>query len=588
MLKPWLTNWLNRDSQPQGDALLIQRFISQNDQQAFSELVRKHGPMVLSIAKRTLHNEEDAHDVFQATFLVLARKARQFEAKTSIASYLFGITQRVSWKMRTQKLRRNKYEANTQSKGSTSTAKEASEELAAAEMRMILDEEISQLPLRYRKPFILFYSQGYTREETATQLGWPAGTVAGRLARARNLLKDRLVRRGITPAVALAAVTTTVNALPVSPLLVQATTLLVSRFALHPDSTHTSNALLLAQGVLNMLFWKKAIATLLLAAALTGAGIASYWGLQQIPAKDASIQSQETAKGGSKSPEQLELEKFQGTWRVESFNAVTNKLEKVEDYLFKGKLYVKRSQDLRRNRAEIESPVNQVEIHLSDKIITLFESSFDRPVQPTKYRRSVSYKYSFSADNQKLNLIPQSETNWDVWNPSFGDGRQPKEPTFTITTFDNPNDHVLKELKRLSISTTEKDNILELPKPAEQTTSLPENRRETLNKYHQERVKLHTEILEMMKFKIDAGQLSPIEYAEEVLKFQEYMLNSSMVEPAEKADFAKKCLKTMGDILKIMEARQEMGVSSKLELLQTKLRMVQLQQRVEELNRNKK
>jgi RNA polymerase sigma factor (sigma-70 family) len=190
-------------STDQSDAQLLERFAARRDQGAFTALLERHGPMVLGVCRRVLGHEQDAEDAFQATFLVLARKAGSEGWRVSIAAWLYAVAQRVALKARTQAARRRA--RHTEMVGDV--AAEPDCESPWHELRPILDEELSRLPEKYRAPLVLCYLEGKTNEEAAQQLGRPVGTVWYQLSRGREMLKDRLSRRGVgLSAVALAAV----------------------------------------------------------------------------------------------------------------------------------------------------------------------------------------------------------------------------------------------------------------------------------------------------------------------------------------------------------------------------------------------
>ncbi len=176
------------------DGLLLERFAARRDEAAFAELVRRHGPTVFGVCRRVLGNAADADDAFQATFMVLARKAGSLRQSGSVGSWLYGVAQRTALKARTRVARRRLHEG----KAVKPATHDAADDVVWRDLWPVLDEELGRLPEKYRAPVVLCYLEGKTQEEAARLLGWPTGTVATRLNRARDQLRDRLTRRGLT------------------------------------------------------------------------------------------------------------------------------------------------------------------------------------------------------------------------------------------------------------------------------------------------------------------------------------------------------------------------------------------------------
>jgi RNA polymerase sigma factor (sigma-70 family) len=181
------------------DGHLIERFLRRRDEDAFAELVRKHGPMVLAACRRVLRQEQDAEDAFQATFLVLACRATSIPKRASVGSWLYGVAQRVALKARLAASRRREQEPR---QAAAAGPPDPASEAARSDLRLVLDEEVGRLPAKYRAPVVLCYLEGKPSEEAARELGWTKGTLSGRLARARDLLRRRLARRGLALTVA--------------------------------------------------------------------------------------------------------------------------------------------------------------------------------------------------------------------------------------------------------------------------------------------------------------------------------------------------------------------------------------------------
>jgi RNA polymerase sigma factor (sigma-70 family) len=174
------------------DAELLERFVARGDERAFEALVTRHGRSVQAVCRDVLRDPHDAEDAFQATFLILARKAGSLWVRNSLAAWLHRVAHRVAVEANRQKVRRRAVEKTGLDLDPVRTDASTS----WGSLPQALHEEIDQLPEKYRAPIILCDLEELSRDEAAHRLGWPAGTVAGRLARARSLLRDRLIRRG--------------------------------------------------------------------------------------------------------------------------------------------------------------------------------------------------------------------------------------------------------------------------------------------------------------------------------------------------------------------------------------------------------
>ncbi len=187
-----------------GDEALLARFLDgpgAGAEAAFEALVHRHGPMVRAICRRALRDPGDAGDAFQATFLVLARRAGTVRLRGgSLAPWLHGVGVRVAGRARTVEGRRRSRE-RTNSPLPEVAGRPGEPD---PEVRRVIDEELGRLPSRYGSALILFHLEGLGHEEAAERLGCPVGTVRSRLSRGRDLLRDRLARRGLAPSIAFA------------------------------------------------------------------------------------------------------------------------------------------------------------------------------------------------------------------------------------------------------------------------------------------------------------------------------------------------------------------------------------------------
>src|SRR6516164_6401664 len=175
------------------DERLLEDYISHRDNVAFAALVRRHGPMVWGVCRRVLCNHHDAEDAFQATFLVLVRRAGSISSRELLANWLYGVAHQTALKARATAGKRKGRERQVTQMPEAAAA----EQDLWHDLQPLLDEELRRLPDKYRAVVVLCDLEDKTRKEVARQLGCPEGTVAGRLARARAMLANRLTRRGI-------------------------------------------------------------------------------------------------------------------------------------------------------------------------------------------------------------------------------------------------------------------------------------------------------------------------------------------------------------------------------------------------------
>jgi RNA polymerase sigma factor (sigma-70 family) len=247
----------------QSDGQLLDRYLSYRDEGAFEAIVNLHGPMVLSLCRRFLRDPRDIEDAFQATFLILARKAGSIRQRDVLSSWLYGVAYRIAVRARSEVLKRRSIESSVPLLDDPVVV--AARDVD--EIGPVLDQELRRLPDKYRAPIVLCYLKEHTHDQAAAALRWPVGTVRSRLARGRELLKERLTRRGCSPATAMLGFgpgfSTRSCAASVPQPLVQATVAAASQFlwgagsgvgpaalAFAPSSYLSGSATALAQGVL--------------------------------------------------------------------------------------------------------------------------------------------------------------------------------------------------------------------------------------------------------------------------------------------------------------------------------------------------
>ncbi|HEV3163699.1 MAG TPA: sigma-70 family RNA polymerase sigma factor, partial [Isosphaeraceae bacterium] len=261
---------------------LLHRYVTSRDEAAFEALVARHGPMVLGVCRRLLDDPHEVEDAFQATFLVLVKKARVLRERDVLGHWLYGVAYRVALRARSDSARRHARERTGLEV--VAMQPDSNQHSVDPEIRPLLDQELSRLPEKYRRPVVLCYLEGLSHEEAARLLDWPIGTVKGRLSRARELLRTRLGRRGVTvPAAILVAHLSQDASACVSSSLIDTTVQAAMTFAAgHAAAAGalSAAALALTEGVLRAMSLSKyriaAAAVLGLGSIATGAGVLAF------------------------------------------------------------------------------------------------------------------------------------------------------------------------------------------------------------------------------------------------------------------------------------------------------------------------
>jgi RNA polymerase sigma factor (sigma-70 family) len=289
------------------DADLLERFLARRDEAAFELLVRRHERMVLGVCRRVLRHAQDAEDAFQATFLVLVRKGGSISKREVLAGWLYRVAYRVALRAHARSLRRSAREtpAGTLPEAPAPAAPPAED----ADLRPLLDQEVSRLPEKYRVPVVLCYLEGQTYEEAARHLGCSRGTVSTRLTRARELLRKRLSRRGL--ALSAGALTTVLAPAPAPAALVTATVKTGMLVATGQSIVGLVSAQVagITEGVLRAMFLTKikTVTAVLLAVALLGAGLTglTYRAMAERPGAERKEEPKKGESGldGTPAPE---------------------------------------------------------------------------------------------------------------------------------------------------------------------------------------------------------------------------------------------------------------------------------------------
>jgi RNA polymerase sigma factor (sigma-70 family) len=319
------------------DAQLLRRFLAQRDENAFTTLVQRYGAMVWGLCVRRLGETPEAEDAFQATFLVLVRKARSLRGPELLGPWLYGVAYRTALKLRGQRARLAARE--------TALPEQAAEERPEqvwSDLRPILDEEVNRLPEKYRQPVLLCYLQGLSSEEAARRLGCAKGTIFSRLSRARDLLRQRLVKRGldVSAGVLAAVLTESAVARAAPPAILCASTIRTSLLFAAGTARQALSAPLaaLVEGVLRSMFLSKVkfAVIVLLALGLVGSGVgfvAHRTGAEQPASKPTSAPAV-PATVADKAKKELEAKpKPKGKEVFDVVRMDTERLEKWRDVL---------------------------------------------------------------------------------------------------------------------------------------------------------------------------------------------------------------------------------------------------------------
>jgi RNA polymerase sigma factor (sigma-70 family) len=262
------------------DAELLARFANQGDETAFEILVLRHGPMVRHVCRRMLPRTEDAEDAFQAAFLVLLRRAKSIREGSLLGNWLYGVAYRVALRARARAAQRGALEKH----GIAAEPAAAGEE-PANDWQQLLHEEVFRLPEKYRRPIVLCYLNGKTNEQAAGDLGWSVGTVKGRLSRARDLLRGRLSRRGVSLSAATLTATLAASGLEAAvPMLIVSSSL--TGAAAGAAGGISPHVLSLSKGVVRAMVWNQCAMVGRVLVLLTLIGTAAGFSFYYLPAAE--------------------------------------------------------------------------------------------------------------------------------------------------------------------------------------------------------------------------------------------------------------------------------------------------------------
>jgi RNA polymerase sigma factor (sigma-70 family) len=311
------------------DAQLLDRFAARREEAAFEAIIQRHGPMVWGVCCRVLRDHHDAEDAFQATFLVLARKGSSVSMKEKLGNWLYGVAYQTAMKARTTRAKRRQRESHMPDVPErVATPDEQRESLTE-----ILDRELSRLPEKYRIPIVLCELEGRTHKEAAEQLGWPIGTLSGRLSRARSMLAKRLALRGVAFSGGSLALflTQDVAAASMPTAVVASTVKAAGAFAAgHAAAGAISvQVAALAEGVLKTMFMMKLTGAMVVTVVIAGigGGLLAYGATSGAQNKNPMADATAPRNDGIQTKNEgqttndatkTERERLQGTWQLES------------------------------------------------------------------------------------------------------------------------------------------------------------------------------------------------------------------------------------------------------------------------------
>jgi RNA polymerase sigma factor (sigma-70 family) len=323
----YLRSTLVPDAGELTDGQLLECFVSRREPAALEALVRRHGPMVWGVCRRILQNHHDAEDAFQATFLVLVRKAASIRSRAKVANWLYGVAHQTALKARATRARRQTRETQVQDMPEPAVV----EQDAWSDLQAVLDQELSRLPEKYRTVIVLCGLEGKTCKEAARQLTVAQGTVASRLARARVMLGKRLARHGLTVSGGTVAAVLSEKAASASvPTAVMNATIQAVTVVAAGQATATglvsAKVAALTEGVMKgmLLTRLKAAAALVVVLVITGLGVRYVvLGAQAAEPKKEQAASEKPPPPKAEAPgrEQQskdDADRLQGIWRLVS------------------------------------------------------------------------------------------------------------------------------------------------------------------------------------------------------------------------------------------------------------------------------
>jgi RNA polymerase sigma factor (sigma-70 family) len=323
------------------DHQLLERFATHRDEAAFTALVERHGPMVLRVCRRVLQDGHAAEDAFQATFLVLVRKAGSLRRRELVGNWLYGVAYRVAARARVEAAKRRDREGRT----ALPPPGDPLAEVTGRELTTALDDELNRLPDKYRAPLVLCYLQGLSRDEAAQQLGWSLGTFKRRLEQARDVLHRRLARRGLTLSVGLLATVLSGGEAAAMPAALVGATVRVALAGPGVVGGASGSVATLVEGVLKSMFLAKlrmaAILFLAAGVAVVGVGLLAHQAVLAKPSEARTEADPQPPAGEPRQPRADSVPEGSGTRRMTGtvVDAAGNAMAGVDVWLTTNGIY---------------------------------------------------------------------------------------------------------------------------------------------------------------------------------------------------------------------------------------------------------
>lgn len=530
---------LNGMEERLGDHSLLASVQQCRDNAAFAELMRRHGPLVWSVCRRLQLTVADAEDVFQATFLVFYQQSQWLRQSSSLASWLHGIAWRIGMRLkRTAARERNRLKLKALQDITRQT------QPLDAEVERHLDQEISQLPARYREPLVRCFLLGESHSTAAASLGWPVGTVAGRLARAKEMLRARLLRRGVVPGLLSATFAESLlGALPPG---------LLERTCRSIQQGGSASIKALTQGVFAMSWGMKAV---LSAGAACVMLVTAGWGAGLLTAQEKGKQEEpkSVVVTPAVAPEHSDYQALQGTWRWETRHEVTGELLRAEEMTIKGSKYAKAAYEIKNGTLGLRGPT-------SDAFDLVLSPNVD-PKRLELMQFQIAQVPNFEDETLKKAI------HWDAYHYEIRGDILTLHYLGGYPLMRNKTGEIATDRSKLVNVPTQKFTIVcNRVKPAQPNVPLSENRSEEEKKLLDQLIKERTEVLKLREDAYRVGK-EPIT---STINSIERLLEARLDRDAGDAQKQQVALQEAFDKIKrvegITEAKYKSGSSTQLDL----------------------